>query len=538
VLINIAGAVVRTDSLHAAREAEDGGQQQRRAEGMCIVERYKVRSRLILAPGARIDEVVKAVESLITGPLLRILAAQQVLLVEAVVDLDVVLIVGVSACAGGDPIIVDGSVGHVGLGVGVELHHVLSDRIDQISRACLQVRVWVAGARVGAHVVIRDEVGAQGARSLVGRDVASHIRIVDLSCGHRAQTGAIEGAAGCAAHFAKVAGVPLRGGGNTGLVGSSIRLAGAVVIHEKVNLFTPDGTAERAAKLLPVYRRQRNAGLVIEPVVCVGNGVADKVVDFPMKLIGAGTRDHVHDRAAGKTKLGAEVRLHDAHFVHRFRRGYIRDLRYAAIGLEVGDRRAIHQHIRGRVAAAVRGEVRTRAVDVALIVDVRRTRRQKGQLHHRTVDQRQVVDQVPVDRRCTGSIIRIQVLIVGGDNDRGCGADLHAQIGRRIRAHIHADIGLLLLREAWRLGQNPVDPGRHGAEDVTAGTIALPIEGEALLLVDQRHLRIRNHGTRRVGDHSAHGAEISLGERFGWDGEEKCAEQEERREAAATGLGA
>src|ERR1700722_3988098 len=82
-----------------------------------------------------------------------------------------------------------------------------------------------------------------------------------------------------------------------------------------------------------------------------------------------------------------------------------------------------------------------------------------------------------------------------------------------MRAHIHADIGLLLLREAWRLGQNPVDSGRHGAEDVTAVAVALPLEGEALFLVEQRYLRIRNHCTRGVADHSAHGAEISLGER-------------------------
>jgi hypothetical protein len=68
-----------------------------------------------------------------------------------------------------------------------------------------------------------------------------------------------------------------------------------------------------------------------------------------------------------------------------------------AVGLVVGDRGAIHQHVGGGVAAAVGDEVGPGAVDGALIVRLGHARRQHGQIHHVAVDQRQVVDELAVD---------------------------------------------------------------------------------------------------------------------------------------------
>ena len=122
-----------------------------------------------------------------------------------------------------------------------------------------------------------------------------------------------------------------------------------------------------------------------------------------MELVGAGARDHIDDRGAGKTILGAEVGLLHLELAHRFRRGCVDCFRDAAIGLKVGHRCAVHQNVGRGAAAAVGHKVRPTAV-LTLVVHLRNTGRQEGQVHHVAIHERQVVDELSIDHLAGGRI--------------------------------------------------------------------------------------------------------------------------------------
>ena len=188
---------------------------------------------------------------------------------------------------------------------------------------------------------------------------------------------------------------------------------------------------------------------IVEPVVGVGDLVANEIVGAAVEGVGARTRDHVDNRGAGKSIFGAEVRLLHLELFHRFRGRSIGDVSDAAIGLEVGDRSAIHQNVGIGAAAAIGHEVRSGVADRVLVAHVVHTRREHHKVHHITVNQRQIVDEPAVDHLARHRILGVEGLRLGLDVDGlRRGGDLQTQIRRRVLADVQRDAG------AHRLSQS------------------------------------------------------------------------------------
>jgi hypothetical protein len=79
-------------------------------------------------------------------------------------------------------------------------------------------------------------------------------------------------------------------------------------------------------KLLAVHGGNGDSVQVVEPVVGVGDGVADEVVSAAVEGVRSGAGDHVDHGRAGKAVLGAEVRLLDAELVHGLRGRRVGDI--------------------------------------------------------------------------------------------------------------------------------------------------------------------------------------------------------------------
>src|ERR1035437_6822344 len=110
-------AVVSALAERSSREAQRGRQQKRVGKSMRVIQGKKICGAVIGAAGARIGEVVEAVKGSGSAPLMRILPTEQVLFAEAVIDLDVILVVGIVTCTGGRPVVVNGRIGHCCRGV-------------------------------------------------------------------------------------------------------------------------------------------------------------------------------------------------------------------------------------------------------------------------------------------------------------------------------------------------------------------------------------------------------------------------------------
>ena len=102
-------------------------------------------------------------------------------------------------------------------------------------------------------------------------------------------------------------------------------LARALVIGEEEGLVVDDRAAGRAAELVLVERRARQAGRIGEEVVGVEIVVAQKLEDRAVKLIGAALDGGVDHRAGGVAELGGEVVGLDLELLYRVDRGDYRD---------------------------------------------------------------------------------------------------------------------------------------------------------------------------------------------------------------------
>src|SRR5580704_9699110 len=87
--IGIQARVVRINQCASSRESKGSGQQHRGTDGVDLVESEQVRSAGVRPAGTGIGEVLEAIERSAAAPLLRVLSAQQILLVKAVVNLHI-----------------------------------------------------------------------------------------------------------------------------------------------------------------------------------------------------------------------------------------------------------------------------------------------------------------------------------------------------------------------------------------------------------------------------------------------------------------
>ena len=202
--IRVQVLVVGIDQLRAAREAERAGQYQRGTEGVRIIDREQVSRALVRPAPARIREIFEAVVGSSVVPVLRVLGAEQVLFAEAVVDLDVELVVAAGARSRGDPVVVNASSRDIRH--GEQVHHLLGNRIDEVSGRLGQlvrraVQFGISGAGIGGEVIERDIGAAVGAGGLIRRGLErAGIRIIELPSNHAAQRPSASNVPPLAAH--------------------------------------------------------------------------------------------------------------------------------------------------------------------------------------------------------------------------------------------------------------------------------------------------------------------------------------------------
>src|SRR6185437_13189228 len=194
------------------------------------------------------------------------------------------------------------------------------------------------------------------------------------------------------AYLAKVPGA-FGGAWDTGLRRGRRGFAGTVPIEEEEGLILEDRTADGAAIVIAAERWDGLPIMIGKPAIGIENLVADKVVAFAMKDVGPGLRDHVDDRTAGESILGAEVGLLDFEFLYGFDRRRIGDLRNAPVRLEVRDRGAIHQNVGGGVTAAIGDEVGAGTACGALVIRFVDAWSQGGQIQQVAVGQGQIFDK-------------------------------------------------------------------------------------------------------------------------------------------------
>ena len=216
------------------------------------------------------------------------------------------------------------------------------------------VQVGISRARIGNQVVKGDETRALGAAQVVV--VHARVRIPELPVGVRAHAGGIEGPPDVAAEFTEIASAFERGG-HARLVSAQRRRARAIVIEEEKRLVVFDGPADGSAKVVQFQRRNGNARGIVEEIVGIHNGVAQKVVTHTVDIICPRTNDHVDNRGARETILRAEIRLLHHELLNRIDRGRVKREEDAAVLLEVGSGDTIHQDVGGSVARAVGDEI-------------------------------------------------------------------------------------------------------------------------------------------------------------------------------------
>src|SRR6185437_6469839 len=212
---------------------------------------------------------------------------------------------------GRDPVVVNSAALNVGL--GEQVHHLLCDWVNQVAGRAGQL-IWgsiqlrIAGAGVGGHVVEWDE-GRGYAAAEVGI-VGIGIGVPNLTLWVGTLAGGVKRSAIGGAYLAKVPGA-FGGAWDTGLRRGRRGFAGTVPIEEEEGLILEDRTADGAAIVIAAERWDGLPIMIGKPAIGIENLVADKVVAFAMKDVGPGLRDHVDDRTAGESILGAEVGLLD-----------------------------------------------------------------------------------------------------------------------------------------------------------------------------------------------------------------------------------
>src|ERR1700722_12405231 len=114
------------------RKSQGSVKQQGRAEGMSIVDREQMGIGPVRTAFAGIGKVLETVKAVAMAVLLRVLHAHQILLAEALVELDIELPVVAMIGSGSDPVVVN-TVWRGDVRLWKETDHGLCDRVNQIA---------------------------------------------------------------------------------------------------------------------------------------------------------------------------------------------------------------------------------------------------------------------------------------------------------------------------------------------------------------------------------------------------------------------
>src|ERR1700683_871658 len=132
--VGIQAGVVGKDQRRSPSEPKSRGQQHRGTDGVDLVEGDQVRVASVCSTATGIDKILEAIVRGRIVPLLGILSAQQILLVESMVDSDIEFLVIAGSCSGSDPVLVWGSTAEAGGWIGEQLNHLQSHRVDKVTR--------------------------------------------------------------------------------------------------------------------------------------------------------------------------------------------------------------------------------------------------------------------------------------------------------------------------------------------------------------------------------------------------------------------
>ena len=201
-------------------------------------------------------------------------------------------------------------------------------------------QIWISRAGVSGEIIERNKVLTKGARADVwicgfGSWIeTAAVGIPKLSAGGGAEAGGVKGAAICAAENAEVTG-SFRGGRHTGDGVSGVPLAQSLVIKKEKGFVFADGAADRSAEIVALQSGDRLAVFVVEPIVGIHHGVAEKFVNAAVKFVGPRAGYNVDQRPGGKSVFGGEVCLLDLELFHGIDGRGIEDVIEAAILIKV-----------------------------------------------------------------------------------------------------------------------------------------------------------------------------------------------------------
>ena len=225
--------------------------------------------------------------------------------------------------------------------------------------------------------------------------------------------------------------------------------------------------------------------------------MAEEVVGRAVEPVGARLGDHVHHRSARLPELGGEeIRLH-LEFLNGIDRGRVLQIGDAGVLLHGHHGDAVEQDVGGRIARAVRDEVRVRVTGAPARPDD--PWREVGEGHRISLEVRQRHDRLVVDDLAEVRDRRVHA--------HGGGADFDA-LGHL--THIQSGIdGRLLLDGERELAARKLLEAR-GLDSQHVLTWLQRGNDESALLIDHRCLsrspvgigdgdrRVRNRGARRI----------------------------------------
>src|SRR6202035_5779348 len=114
-----------------------------------------------------------------------------------------------------------------------------------------------------------------------------------------------------------------------------VPLAQPFVIKKEKGFVLANGTTDGPTKIVALQGGNRLAVFIIEPIVGIHHGVAEKFVDAAVKFIGSRARHNIDQCSSGKSIFSCEVCLLDFELFNGINGGGIEDVIEAAILIKI-----------------------------------------------------------------------------------------------------------------------------------------------------------------------------------------------------------
>src|SRR5215472_3820729 len=279
---------------------------------MGVVDRECVGIIPTLTTLAGISKVLEAVKASACGVvLIREFPAHQIVVGEAMVDLNVKLPIGSVARTRCEPVVKEAPPSDIGL--WKVAHHLLRHRVNQIAGYIGGETARTAWTRIGGDVVEGNEGTAYDAALTVTKNPGPWVK--NLTSVRTASPGTVERASFCSTKFAEIT-CPHGIAGNACLSRARAVFGAVVIVEEEEGSVLEDWAANGTAVIVAAQRRNGLSISVGEPVVRIETVVAEKLINATVKLVGSRARDYIDHRGARKPVFRAEIGLLDFEFLN------------------------------------------------------------------------------------------------------------------------------------------------------------------------------------------------------------------------------